>query len=544
MSAADEISEMTDEAVTKTLSEQASAPENPEATAAWVKGGILYAVLAFFVSIMMMDAVIGIYTIATESNTFGHILLIPAVIAWLVWQRLPELKQVVPSPEPWAGILLLGTGFVWLLGRAADIQLAQQLAYVVTLQILVMVVFGRKGVMALLFPTAFALFLVPFGEEFVPMLQGVTAYFVVAGLNLVGIPVYTDGVFLQTPSGDFQVAEACSGIRFMVSTFALGALFSVLCFKSVKRRFMVMILSVMIPILANGARAFGIVYIAYLTNNEVAVGVDHLVYGWIFFSIVTILLIGTGLTFSDRSVDDPPINPDRINGIGSGALSYPSAVPAYLKMFALPALCLGVFFVVNAWMAGRIPQAPLAAYSAPGVPQGWSFVQEGVLGDNWEPSYVGADQTSQLHYRDGKYYASLYRAGYNYQRQSAELIGFGNSAAGPVDVWDWASGESRTVNIGGVDTPVQYILLRGTGGLLRETWQVYMVNGKLVSSPVRAKIETVLARLTGGPLYTATLILSSPRFGMSDTQGGEATLERFAKTLPPAATLLQPERGQ
>lgn len=535
---------MTDEAAIDTQAQPHSAPSTPEASAAWMKGGLIYAVLAVFVSVMMMDAVAGIYHIATTSNTFGHILLIPAVIVWLIWQRLPELKQIIPSPEPMAGVLLLGTGFVWLLGRAADIQLAQQLAYVVTLQILVLTVFGRKGLMALLFPTAFALFLVPFGEEFIPVLQDVTAYFVVGGLNFLGIPVYTDGVFLQTPSGDFEVAEACSGIRFMVSTFALGTLFSVLCFKSLKRRLMVVVLSLLIPILANGARAFGIVYIAYVTDNEVAVGVDHIVYGWIFFSIVTVLLIGIGLTFSDRSVDDPPINPGKINALGGGALAYPSAIPSMLKMFAVPVISVGIFFAANAWMAARVPEADLAAFEVPAPPKGWTFVQDGALRDQWMPNYVGADQASLLHYKNGDFYAGLYRAGYNYQRQGAELIGFGNTAAAPDDIWGWASSGKRVVNIGGVDTQVQYILLRGNGGFLRETWQVYMVNGKLVSSAVRAKIETVLARLTGGPLYTGTLILSAPRNGMSDMQGGEAALERFAATLPPAAQLLQPAKEQ
>jgi exosortase A len=512
--------------------------------APWKSAGAVYGVLALLCSVIMFDAVAAIYQTAMTSNTFGHILLIPFVIAWLIWNRAPELKHVKPSSAPLASLLLIGTGFVWLLGKAADIQLAQQLAYVASLQVLVLVVFGRKGLHALAFPTFFMLFLVPFGEEFVPTLQDVTAHFVVSGLNFLGIPVYTDGVFLQTPSGDFEVAEACSGIRFMVSTFALGCLFSVLCFKSWPRRVLVVVLSILIPIVANGIRAFGIVYIAYLTDNEVAVGVDHIIYGWIFFAIVTILLIVIGLTFSDRSVQDPPIDVARINAMSGNASSLSLSGAVIARVAALPALILGAYFLVNSWVEARRPEVPLARYEAAAAPQGWSLV-DGSLNDRWLPNYAGADQSRLDHYTDGQRYFSIYRAGYSYERQGAELIGFGNTVAAPDDIWGWASGGSKRVTIGGRETRVQYTLLRSNFSLLRDVWQVYYVNGKVVSSPVRAKIETILARLSGGPLYTGTLVISAPRTGSRDVAGGEAVLAAIAQQLPtPERLMLVPAEGQ
>lgn len=534
----DEHLERVDAAEAPSGGHSGEGPLQQDCLQSWLRGGVIYGVLAVITSLIMWDAVKAISHIAMTSNTFGHILLIPLVVGWLVWNRLPELKHIKPSPAPWAGGLLAGSGFLWLLGKAADIQLAQQLAYVLSLQILVLTVFGRKGLYALLFPTIFMIFLVPFGEEFVPTLQNITAKIVIWGLNLLGIPVYTDGVFLQTPSGDFEVAEACSGIRFMVSTFALGALFSVLCFKSWKRRVLVVLLSILIPIIANGIRAFGIVYIAYLTDNTVAVGVDHLIYGWIFFAIVTVLLIAVGLTFSDRSVQDPPISIEEINALSPDAGGYDVGRVKLLKLIGIPVSTLGVFFLLNAWMDSRQPDLALQPYTVAPAPLGWTYRAES-LGDRWLPNYVGADQTTLHHYSDGERFVSLYRAGYGYQRQGAELIGFGNTAAAPEDIWGWARSAGRTVNFGGQQTKVQYVMLRGNSGVLRDAWQLYLVNGKLVTSPVRAKIETILARLTGGPLYTATLVLSAPRFGAGDTVGGEELLKGFAAQLPPPDVLLQ-----
>lgn len=510
---------------------------------AWQVGAITYAVLAVLIGLVMSQSVAAIYHVATTSNTFGHILLIPLVILWLVHNRLPELKQLKPTPMPIAAVLLVGPGVLWLLGQAADVLLVQQLAFVTSLQILVLVVFGRLGLAALAFPTFFLFFLVPFGEEFVPQLQDITAHFVVQGLNLLNIPVYTDGVFLQTPSGDFEVAEACSGIRFMVSTFVMGILFSVLCFKSIFRRAIVVGLGLLIPILANGIRAFGIVYIAYLTDNKVAVGVDHIIYGWIFLAIVTIVLLLVGLTFSDRSVQDPPINVAALKQLETeGSLGL---LPShYVRSGVLVLAIVAIFFGLNSWISARRPDMPLQTFAIPQMGGAWQERQSGAV-DDWSPAYIGADETSLLHFTDGKNTVSLYRAGYSYERQGAELIGFGNSVVAPNDddQWGRAAVGQRTVNINGQEVRVHYTRLRSRYNTLREVWQVYWVNGKLVASPVRAKIEKVLAKLTGGPLYTATLAISAPFQSAADVTRGEPDLVRFGQDMPDLEELLTSSLG-
>ncbi|MEM6833435.1 MAG: exosortase A [Pseudomonadota bacterium] len=503
----------------------------------WHQGVLTYFGVAVLMCAVMHEAVISIYRIATSSNTFGHILLIPFVIAWLIYNRVPELKQLRPSPIPLAAPLLLGPGFLWLLGQVADVQLAQQLALVASLQILVLVVFGRLGLAALAFPTFFMIFLVPFGEEFVPQLQDITARFVVKGLSLLDIPVYTDGVFLQTPSGDFEVAEACSGIRFMVSTFALGTLFSVLCFKSWVRRSIVIVLSLLIPIVANGIRAFGIVYIAYLTDNTVAVGVDHIIYGWIFFAFVTIVLILVGLTFSDRSVQDPPIDVAKLKGLEKPVAGLRLWLP-YAKGGALAIGSVALFFLAMMAINARQPEQRTLAFPVLEV-DGWSEL-ETYRGDAWLPVYKGADTSDLIHFTNGENVVSVYRAGYSYQRQGAELIGYGNSVLPDSELWGRARTKRKTVRLAGQDQYVEYNMLRTNFATLRDVWQVYLVNDKLVSSPVRVKIETVLAKLTGGPLYTATFAISAPRQNAADTARGEAVLEAFGAVLPPIKALMLP----
>jgi exosortase len=76
-------------------------------------------------------------------------------------------------------------------------------------------------------------------------------------LGQTGVPAHLDGIFISTPTGLFRVAEACSGVRFLVAMAALAALVANLCFRSWPRRAAFVAAAMAIPVAANGVRAFG-----------------------------------------------------------------------------------------------------------------------------------------------------------------------------------------------------------------------------------------------------------------------------------------------
>jgi exosortase A len=209
----------------------------------------------------------------------------------------------------WPGLLLAGAGLIgWLGGTALGINTASQLGAVVMLQAAVAVLLGPRVVAGLLFPLAYMFFLVPFGDEIVPALQAITARMAVALTHASGVPAAIDGVFIDTPVGLFEVAEACSGVKFLVAMIALGTLVAHLCFASWKRRAAFMAVAVVVPVLANGVRAWGTIYIAQSQGIAFAAGFDHIVYGWIFFALVMALVLGVSWRFFDRAADDPLID--------------------------------------------------------------------------------------------------------------------------------------------------------------------------------------------------------------------------------------------
>lgn len=252
-----------------------------------------------------------------DASTYNHILWIPPILAWLVVQRAPELVRLPPGAW-WPGFALVaGALLVWLAGTLTGINLVSQFGAVLLLQAAVSLLLGPRVVFGLLFPLAYMGFLVPFGDELVPGLQAVTADMAVALTHASGVPAQIDGVFIDTPAGLFEVAEACSGVKFLVAMVALGTLSAHLCFASWKRRAIFMAAAVVVPILANGVRAWGTIYVAQSQGIEFAAGFDHIVYGWVFFAVVMFALLAAAWPFFDRPADDPLVD---VEAIESSAL--------------------------------------------------------------------------------------------------------------------------------------------------------------------------------------------------------------------------------
>lgn len=248
-------------------------------------------------------------TIWWTASTFGHCLFIPLLVAWLVQQRLPGLRQLEPVAWP-PGLVWLALGaLAWLVGAAAGVAMVRHGALVMMLQGVTIALLGPAVARALIFPLFYAFFMVPFGEEIVPPLQLVTARLAMFFLDLSGVPAHMEGIFITTPTGYFEVAEACSGAKFLIAMTAYGVLVCNVCFRTWPRRIIFMTGALGLSVLANGVRAFATILVAHLTSVDAAVGFDHVVYGWIFFAIIMIVVMATAWPFFDRKPGDPWFDP-------------------------------------------------------------------------------------------------------------------------------------------------------------------------------------------------------------------------------------------
>ena len=434
-----------------------------------------------------------------DSSTYNHILLVPAILAWLVWQRAGELAKLAPHAW-WPGLMpLAGALFLWLLGDISGLATACHLGAVVMLYSAVLTLLGPRVTWALMFPLAYALFLVPIGEELVPALQMITADITIALTELSGIPAHIEGVFIDTPAGLFEVAEACSGVKFLIAMIALGTLVAHVCFQTWTRRAWFMALAVALPILANGVRAWGTIYIAQSQGVGFAAGFDHIFYGWIFFALVMGVMLAVAWRFLDRSVDERFIDGDRIAALPFFDRFERRAVQGWHALAAIAAMAL----VTLVWsVQSQALEADIPAEVALPAVDGWKKV-EPAFAHPWEPRAGGADRRIAASYRDaeGRVVDVVY-ALYAAQADGREAGAFGEGALPPDSGWRWLS--SQTSEDGVVGERLQAL---GTHRRIAETW--YRSGDWLGGGKLRLKLLTMRDRFFLQAEPTTMLILSA-----------------------------------
>lgn len=457
-----------------------------------------------------------------NSSTYNHVLLVPPILAWLVWQRWPELQRLEPSPW-WPGLVLFGAATVlWVLGAFAGFSLVRQAAAVALLGSSVLALLGPRCGVGLAFPLGYMAFLVPFGDELIPLLQTVTAKLTIALVHLSGVPAVIDGVFIDTPAGLFEVAEACSGIKFLIAMIALGMLVGHVCFRSWRRRAVFLAACVVVPVLANGVRAWGTIYAAQFVGAARAGGLDHIIYGWFFFAAVIALVLALGWRFFDRAADAPLVDAAALQASPLLARLTALRLGQGLALATMAGLVLAG--QAWAWAADRLDAPVPPQIALPPVP-GWHRVDyHPTLW--WEPHARGANHRLLGRYADARgNEVDVFFALYSGQSEGREAGGFGEGALVPDSGWAWRA--DGPVVAGGRS---ERLLGRGQVERLAETY--YRTGTLLTGRNLRLKLANIADRLLLRARPTALLILSSERRPGHEPETALAAFRAAAGPLP------------
>jgi len=366
------------------------------------------------------------------------------------------------------------------------------------LQVLAWAVLGTPVSRLLLFPLAFLFFAVPIGEELVPPMQDFTAFFAAHALSWSGVLVSWEGRVLFTPTGEWQVAKACSGVRYLIPAVVLGCLFSALTYRSWGRRVGFVLLCVVVPVLANGVRAYGIIMLAHLTNNRIAVGIDHQIYGWLFFGVIMYPLFTLGVRWREEDAHSSP----RLEGT--------SGVP-WSARAVMAAVCCGVVLLAMGpaaawvWSAGPIEHVAVTA-RAPAVQLPWRAI-DGYAGD-WKPTYLGPVAEVVQTYRSGSGDVGLYIGYYINEQQGAELVNSENRVVGGKD-WITVREGQRSIVVDGQPVRALETVLRSSQGAHRVVWSWYWVADEFTSIASYAKFLQAKVKLFGGPAEAAVVAITA-----------------------------------
>jgi exosortase A len=471
-------------------------------------------------TLLFRDTVAEMIATYGRSETFAHAYLVPLISAWLIWRQRFALANTPVKPAPGVLVLMAGAALLWLVGELAVVNAATQFAFVSLLILTVPVVYGFAVTRVLLFPLLFLYFAVPIGLFLLPVMMEHTANFTVAALQVTGIPVYREGLQFVIPSGSWSVVEACSGVRYLIASFMVGTLFAYLNYTSWKRRLLFVVVSIVVPIVANWLRAYMIVMLGHLSGNRLAVGVDHLIYGWVFFGLVIGVMFMIGAKWAQ------PHDPVQYSAQEGGASPALAALPAEAAkslsaLWATAAAAVVVMLSVHAalWSLDS-PRAdalkPLKLPQELGAE--WKPGPDSIT--PWVPAFSGARSIDQRVYLSSRetegvpQAVAVWAAHYREQGRQNKLVSSSN-ALSRVEESQWAqvSTGSESIVVGGQELLFKTALLRGPGApgsaaaqrLL--VWQIYWLGGDTFSaSDVRAKLLLAMNRLRARGDDSAVLI--------------------------------------
>jgi exosortase A len=463
-----------------------------------------------------------------RSETFNHAFLVPPIVLWLIWERRHALARAEPRPARWLTVPLAGLAFIWLLGELAAVNAVTQLAFTAMLVLAVPLVIGLPAARLIAFPLGFLFFAVPIGEFVMPKLMEWTAAFTVFGLRASGIPVYQEGLHFVIPSGRWSVVEACSGVRYLIASITVGTLYAYLNYQSLKRRLIFVGVAILVPVLANWARAYLIVMLGHLSGNTLAVGVDHLIYGWVFFGVVMAIMFAIGMRWREM---EPPL-PPLASGTAAAAPG-PAETGGQAGRFAAAAgIALAVALAPHAalFALDHGPEAaPPALHAETLARSEWQLV--GAALADWQPAFANPAATLNATLARDERRVGVFVAWYSQQGYDRKLISSENMLVKSNDpVWAQTERSTRQIALGETRFAARAGTLRGSAASLGaepdrlRVLHWYWIGGRIVTSDHLGKLWLALDRLTGRGDDSAAVFVYAPE---SQPQGADAALADY-----------------
>lgn len=482
------------------------------------KGGSMLPVIIYCLALMAMfhATLFSMVEIWDRSQTYMHGYIIAPISLWLIWDRRDYIATLPVRPLLSVQVLMLGAGLVWLLAELIDVNVVRQFALVALLILGIWSLVGNAIARCIAFALGFLFFAVPAGDVLVPYMMEFTASSTVALIKLTGIPVYREGMFFALPSGNWSVVYACSGVRYLIASVTLGVLYAYLTYRSTYKRVLFALLSVVVPVLANSLRAYIIVMLGHLSDMKVATGVDHLLYGWVFFGIVMFILFWLGSFWREDTTVFPvnlqPGDTISVNGNAS-TRSWLALVTALIAAGIWPAFAT--------MLEGMPKTAVEELLVAPQPADDWSSLP-GSRWD-WRPVSRNPDRETTQFYAYGEQAVALSLFQHFQQERGAELVSGMDLFLPSGETWRIASRGLESIELG--DGPVtvdRFNLTRATEKLL--VWSWYRIGDHYTAHRYEAKFWELIEQVTFSDKGSAHIVLATDTV---DEERGRAILQRF-----------------
>ncbi len=294
------------------------------------KTPLLGILLIFFtVALLNIPILITLWRHSFDDGTYSHAYLIPIISLYLFYilQKAGKLTLREKLSIPATVIFIFSCLALFIMSNA-QISLGYWCSLLAVLVTSINLLYKLNRYIA--FPSIFLIFIMPVWGLLTNILQEISVGVVTYFMRFTGVPTYVEGNLVTIPAGVFEIADGCSGLRYMIVSLAISSLFSFLYINNVKKALGFFTLAIFGALLTNWIRITALILIGEYTNMESSLMEDHNTFGWYLYVPFMIFLFWWGNKLSDIDLIASTSNTTQIENS-----------PSYLSMAVL-VLMLGL----------------------------------------------------------------------------------------------------------------------------------------------------------------------------------------------------------
>jgi exosortase len=231
-----------------------------------------------------------------NDGNYSHGFFIIPLAAYFAWVRRDRLRAAVVRPT-WFGLVVFAASILVLMAGLLGAELfVSRISLIGAMAGIVLFLYGWKHLKVLALPLAFLLLMIPIPaiilNQITLPLQMFASRVGAGALTACNIPVLREGNVLTLANTSLEVAEACSGIRSLISLITLGIVYGYFTDTRLWVRLVIVASTIPVAILANGARVAGTGIAAHWWGPEAAQGFFHEFSGWVVFMSALAMILG------------------------------------------------------------------------------------------------------------------------------------------------------------------------------------------------------------------------------------------------------------
>jgi EpsI family protein len=490
--------------------------------AVWLALGGIAAAMAFGLG-TGLDRLMGRWS---DPYSYGHSYLVVPMALWLLFVGLrgTKIKRLGPSAAGFS--LVLGTVVLYAFAETLDFTLGMQVAIPLVLLASVYALTGSQFTLYTMIPFAMLYFAIPIWDHLIPYLQDIATWVVTAWLRWTGITAHIDGHLITIRAGLLEIAEGCSGLRFVLVSLMLAAFFALSWLRRWRSRLVLVLVAALVSMLANWVRIFTLVLIGDWSAMEHSlITGSHYAYGWVVFYLFMAPLLWFALWLESREPTRTiPSGPPRVDDV---ARSW-----SFLIMGALIAALAASPALLRS--GERIPAEPQAMTLLSTLDEGWQSVSPA---SDWRPRYWSPHMEGHAGFiSPGGAQIDVFIARYLSQQPGSKLISKMNTL-NP----GWQEVERRVAELA-VNGQYRRVLATelSTRGSRRVALSWYMVGGRPTHHDMTAKLLEIPALLRGRRDGAVIAVSMRCEFGCD---AAVASLEGFVQAYGPDLEAVGAGRG-